>query len=215
MARPPVPFDAAATELRITPWHDPVVEAVGHDLRSGYVETFWLPILGPSTLLLARRLAASLDDHPDGFDLDLGETAAALGLSLRDGTSGPFLRAVARTTQFHITRAAGPAALMVRSRVQALSHRQLTRLPTRLQQHHQEWMATRRDLPSEEQRRERARRLALSLLELGEPREAAERQLHRWRFHPAVAHEAVRWAEGRLATRPQLTAADGPMRPAG
>ena len=40
----------------------------------------------------------------------------------------------------------------------------------------------------------RARRLALSLLELGEDIEGAERQLHRWRFHPLVAREATAWA---------------------
>jgi hypothetical protein len=42
--------------------------------------------------------------------------------------------------------------------------------------------------------RARANRLALSLVELGEDAEATERQLHRWRFHPALAHEATQWA---------------------
>jgi hypothetical protein len=36
--------------------------------------------------------------------------------------------------------------------------------------------------------------LALSLLELGEDLEEAERQLLRWRYHPALAREAVVWA---------------------
>ena len=36
-----------------------------------------------------------------------------------------------------------------------------------------------------------------SLVELGEDAEATERQLHRWRFHPALAHEATRWAVER------------------
>ena len=44
--------------------------------------------------------------------------------------------------------------------------------------------------------------LALSLLELGEDTEATERQLHTWRLHPAIAHEAVAWAvERRAVTR--------------
>ncbi len=47
--------------------------------------------------------------------------------------------------------------------------------------------------------KERARGLALSLLDLGEDLASVERQLHRWRFHPAVAHEAVRWACERKA----------------
>ena len=47
--------------------------------------------------------------------------------------------------------------------------------------------------------RSRCRTLALSLLELGEGPEEAEVQLHRWRFHPAMAHESVVWAGGRIA----------------
>jgi hypothetical protein len=45
--------------------------------------------------------------------------------------------------------------------------------------------------------RNRARHLALSLLELGEDGEATERQLHRWRIHPAMAHDATAWAIAR------------------
>jgi hypothetical protein len=32
------------------------------------------------------------------------------------------------------------------------------------------------------------------MLQLDEDTVTIERQLHRWRFHPAVAHEALRWA---------------------
>ena len=49
------------------------------------------------------------------------------------------------------------------------------------------------DPPAEAQRR-RGRQLALSLLELGEGPEEAERQLLRWRYHPAMAREAAEWA---------------------
>jgi hypothetical protein len=41
----------------------------------------------------------------------------------------------------------------------------------------------------------------LSLLDLGEDVTAAERQLHRWRFHPAMAYEAVQWAAQRQRAR--------------
>jgi hypothetical protein len=36
--------------LRIEPWLDPVIDEVGYDPRSEYVETFWLPVLGPTTI---------------------------------------------------------------------------------------------------------------------------------------------------------------------
>ena len=49
--------------------------------------------------------------------------------------------------------------------------------------------------------------LALSLVELGEDGAGTERQLHRWRFHPALASEATAWALDRHAPRPDDTAA--------
>ena len=41
-----------AQTLAIRPWPDPVIDAVGHDPRSSYVEHFWLGVLGPSTTWL-------------------------------------------------------------------------------------------------------------------------------------------------------------------
>jgi hypothetical protein len=37
------------TTLTIVPWPDPTIDTLGHDPRSVYVETFWLPILGPTS----------------------------------------------------------------------------------------------------------------------------------------------------------------------
>src|SRR2546423_14431049 len=51
--------------LTLRPWPDDVIDRVGHDPRSTYVERFWLPLLGPSSVVLLRRLAAELEDHPD------------------------------------------------------------------------------------------------------------------------------------------------------
>ena len=36
--------------LTIKPWPDPVIDTLGHDPRSRYAETFWLPTLGPPTV---------------------------------------------------------------------------------------------------------------------------------------------------------------------
>ena len=79
-----LPVDTSpVTVLPIRPWPDPVIDALGHDPRSTYVEPFWLGILGPRTTWLLRRLAAGLDASPAGFDLDLADTAAALGLGVQ------------------------------------------------------------------------------------------------------------------------------------
>ena len=49
MSLPPPEYRFASPSVRITAWEDPVVDLLGHDPRSPYVERFWLAVLGPST----------------------------------------------------------------------------------------------------------------------------------------------------------------------
>ena len=189
-AVPSFPTDS----LTIRPWADDVIDALGHDPRSGYVETYWLGILGPSTTWLLRRLVAGLEAEPAGFEMPLADTARCLGLGDKGGRSSPFVRALTRLVQFGLAQVQGDGVLAVRRKVPPLNRRQVARLPESLQQAHDRWQEAMLRTPAVEQQRRRSRQLALSLLELGEDREAAERQLHRWKFHPAMAHEAAAWA---------------------
>ena len=50
--------------LRVEPWPDPVIDEVGHDPRSAYVETFWLPVLGPSTTIHVQYAAKMIPSCP-------------------------------------------------------------------------------------------------------------------------------------------------------
>ena len=52
--------DLATDCILIRPWPDPVIDRLGHDPRSPYVEQFWLGVLGPSTTWLMRRLAGRI-----------------------------------------------------------------------------------------------------------------------------------------------------------
>lgn len=202
MSLPPLDLTLPTDHLRITPLSDPVIDLLGHDLRSVYMERFWLPILGPTTTLLLRRIAAELDDHPEGFDLPLLDTASAMGLGHKGGRNAPFLRAIARSTKFKITQPAGPGALAVRRRVAPLNRTQAERLPGPLRDEHASWQRQAARTPDLDQQRRRANHLALSLAELGESDEAIEQQLHRWQIHPALAHEALRWARARQRGAP-------------
>jgi hypothetical protein len=100
--------------VQVLPWPDPVIDTLGHDPRSLYVEMFLLPTLGPTTLLLARHLAQRFDASPDGFELDLMETSLSLGLGPREGANSPVARALARLAQFDLARcqssSVGPTA---------------------------------------------------------------------------------------------------------
>ena len=194
-------------QLTIRPWPDQVIDALGHDPRSAYVERFWLGILGPSTTWLLRRLATGLEAEPAGFELPLAETARQLGLGDKGGRHSPFMRALSRCCQFELAQARGQGELAVRRKVPPLNRRQVARLPAGLQEAHVEWQEGELRTPVLEQMRRRSRRLALSLLELGTDLEETERQLGRWRFHPALCREAAAWAWDRH--RQALAAAGG------
>jgi hypothetical protein len=192
-----------ADRLHISAWTDPVIDQLGHDPRSAYVERFWLGILGPSTTWLLRTLAYRLDLEPDGFELDLVATAKALGLGTKGGQQSPFMRALSRSCQFGLAQQIDGEHLAARRRLPPLTRRQVERLPDELRAEHGHWSERGAPAASATELRARAKRLALTLVELGEDFDATERQLHRWRFHPAMAHEATTWAwertRGRLA----------------
>ncbi len=199
-----IPSTSTTTVLRIVPWPDPVIDRLGHDPRSTYVERFWLGILGPSTTWFLRRVADGLDREPDGFDLRLADTAKALGLG-GEGRNSPFVRTLGRCCQFDMAQAQGDGILAVRRKVPPLSLRHLNRLPETLQEEHRRWQAAetgrvRPDAEAEVLHR-RARQLALTLAELGEDLPAIERQLVHWRFHPSLAGEVAAWSWGEHQRR--------------
>lgn len=121
--------------------HDPVVEAVGFDARSAYVEAYWLGILGPAALLALRRMVDSLAQHPDGFFLELGRLARELGLGESTARHAPVVKAVARLVGFNMA-AVKDNALAVRCSVPPLARRHLARLPVHLAERHHAEMET-------------------------------------------------------------------------
>lgn len=85
--------------LNVTRWPDRTLETLGHSVDSDYVETYWLPVLGPSALLLLRRLgrmAATEGVVP----VNVAALAASLGLSGAAGRHDVLGRAVHRLCRF-------------------------------------------------------------------------------------------------------------------
>ncbi len=125
--------------LVVRPWIDPVVESIGYEPASRYVELFWLGVLGPSATWLLRRMVDGFAAYPDGYELDLVETAAALGLSFTPGRHGPFPRALQRCVLFGMASNTFQG-FAVRRLVPPLPMRHLDRLPDHLRAAHQEWV---------------------------------------------------------------------------
>ena len=191
------PLDAALVSESVVmrPLVDPAVDAHGFDPRSTYVELFWLGVLGPSSVWLLRRVALGFDTWPDGFELDVQDTADALGLAAGHRNSA-FTRTVQRIAQFGMARI-GDDGLYVRRRLPPLGARHLARLPASLRDAHRSWL--RDDPVTDDARRdhERAHAAAAGLLGIGDEPELVERHLHAIGVPPRLASQAVSWALGR------------------
>ncbi len=120
-------------------WPDAEVMGSGHEARSTYVERFWLGILGPSTTWLWRRLVRGLDECPNGYRVQLADTARALGLGAGTGRNSMIVRSLDRMVQFGAARRNGDV-VEVRTHLPELSARQLRRLPPAVQRGHRQWL---------------------------------------------------------------------------
>jgi hypothetical protein len=183
--------------LAIRPWPDPVIDTLGHDPRSIYVERFWLPTLGPTSLLLLRRIAADLDETPAGIELDLGHLSQSLGLGHREGNSSPVMRSLERLIQFDLACGERDAGYAVRRTVPPVNRRHVGRLPAPLQEEHRAWAERALAEPPLAIARRRSRRLAFTLLEQGDDFDHVERVLHDIGYHPSICRESATWANER------------------
>ncbi len=195
-----------ADVLMLIPWIDHRTDAFGHDPRSVYVEQFWLGTLGPSTTWFLRHCATVLDDT-DSAVVSLRDTASTLGIGHEGGVRSAMIKTVARACRFRAARPVGSATLAVRLQMPRLSHRQLQRMPTFLQQRHEEFTAIRLNPDPSDPQQDRARRLAMILIECGDTFSETESQLARLRFRPAIASQAVHWAWSQHHSRTSPEAA--------
>lgn len=200
--------------LTIKPWTDPLLDTLGHDPRSTYVEKFWLPTLGPSAVLLLRHLATKFDEHPSGLELPIADTSQALGLGQRDGNSSPIVRTLSRLGQFDLACDDGRGTVAVRRNLPPINPRHVRRLPTELQSEHASWAQARLAEPPLAAARRRARQVAFTLLEQGDDPDHVERVLLTTGFHPAICHEAARWAYERHRTALEVARAGATPDPA-
>jgi hypothetical protein len=121
--------------LTVVPLRDPVVEAVGHDPRSTYVESFWTPILGPSAVMAARHLSVQLEDSPEGFTVSLAVLGRQLGLGAGTGRNATLIKSLARLTVFGLARSEGDVYAL-RLAFPPLARRHMRRLTPQLVEAH-------------------------------------------------------------------------------
>ena len=175
--------------IRITSWVDPMLDNIGYDPRSSYVEHFWLPILGPSSIWLLRRARSLLEMNPTGITLSCAELGGSLGLGDTKGRSSLLTKTVQRCVDFEVAKMTHEGSIAFRRRLAPLSVRQLQRLPKSIAELHP---SVSREVEYEMSLETlRAERLAATLFELGETPDSIVIQLTKWNFSREVTESAI------------------------
>jgi hypothetical protein len=177
----------------IEPWTDDVIDPLGHDPKSPYVERFWLGILGPSATWLLRSISYGFDAAPTGFNLSQTDTARVLGLGDRTGKYSPLQRSITRLCTFEFGYFRGET-LVVRSRVPWLEPRQVSRLSGALQDEHRLWEDAEYQTSANNARKRRAASTAMGTYRSGGNTADVLRVLARMNTEPGFAQEIAVWA---------------------
>lgn len=87
-------------QLEVVPLIDPVVEAHGFAPLHPYVEICYLPVLGPTSTLIYRRLGTLITEHEDGLTIDTADLASSMGIREELTRNAPLARSLGRLSMF-------------------------------------------------------------------------------------------------------------------
>lgn len=127
--------------LVVAPLVDPVVESRGFRPTSRYVEVCWLPLLGPTSTWLYRRLAQAVEDA-DEATFDATDLAASLGLGRGLGRQAPLSRSLRRLVGAGAARCSG-RRLLIRRALAPLTATQASQLTPSARRFHEQVTAAR------------------------------------------------------------------------
>ena len=108
---------------------DLVVQRAGFPLDHRYVEQCWAPVVGPSSILLLRRLPW-LWRAGTTLELDVADLSRSLGLGAGGSRHSTINRTIERVVAFRFARWSDARELEVFTETSPLSARQLERVPT-------------------------------------------------------------------------------------
>ena len=122
---------------------DSTPTARGYPIYSDYIDRFYLPLTGPTTIAMIRAIQRASDDlHKPMFTLDVEALTASLGISDKLGSNSRFQRTLDRANAFKlISQIEGPTYL-IPSRLPALHRNQTSRLHPEIQASHRNYLAT-------------------------------------------------------------------------
>lgn len=125
------------TPLSVNLCIDPSIDVGGcatYAAHDSYVESYWLPLLGPTSWALLRYVHTVGEDHlgaPEVYDTE--QMARSLGVN-----AGTAYKALVRLSQFRLCAKIDAQSFRFADRVRRLDGRELRRLPAFIAQSHRE-----------------------------------------------------------------------------
>lgn len=121
--------------LHAVPHPSAPVRQAGFPLDHPYIEQCWASLIGPTSVLLLRRLPVLWRENVS-FEVSLEDLAGSLGLGRSTGRNGSLQRTLDRLVRFRFAAAEGPGDLAVFTEVPPVLAHQLDRLPAWCQSRH-------------------------------------------------------------------------------
>ena len=122
----------------------PAVNRAGFPLDHPYIERCWAPILGPSSILLLRRMP-DLWKQSTTVAVPLDELATSLGLGHGTGRNSPIWRTLDRVVRFRFAEWSGERELDVYTEAPPLSARHIDRVPDSTWARHEQLLGSHLD----------------------------------------------------------------------
>lgn len=119
---------------------DPRVHRAGFSLDHPYLERCWLPILGPTSVLLLRRMPSLWRNDP-AVGVPVDELAVVLGLGNGTGRNSPVWRTIDRLARFNFADRVKDNQIDVYTEAPPLGARNLAGLPQSVRDAHDELLA--------------------------------------------------------------------------
>ncbi|HEX3539379.1 MAG TPA: hypothetical protein VHT75_02940 [Acidimicrobiales bacterium] len=135
--------DPIPATITIVGWVDPVVDATGFTPDSAYVETCYLPRLGPTSFVAYRYGAQELRGRNQRV-IDLTEMAQNLGLRSGVSRNAPVVLALSHLQAFGLRACRENNNYLLRLTAPPLTDRQAARLPAKARRMHYAVLASRR-----------------------------------------------------------------------
>lgn len=119
---------------------NPTVRRAGFSLDDPYVERCWAPVLGPSSILLLRRIPDLWKQSPTvGVRVD--ELGRSIGLGGGKGRHSPIRHTLDRIVRHRFARWVDDHELAVWTEARPLNDRHLARVPDGVRQDHERLLA--------------------------------------------------------------------------